>query len=257
MKFADRKSIYVIGYPRSGNTWVSQLLGSALNAPVVGANKDTPIGQEGLDRPGDHVIRQAHLKPSHPEPVLTPTPYLIDPELIVDEKIVIVHRDPRDVACSVWHYWNRPSLSNAITSIGLGEKPLKTHGPIEKFYQDWAMSSADQVWISYESLIDEPVMALDGLLCQLDLVVDTQDVLTAVSSQTFDQRIEKVKRDHQQMTYNQAIQRHHLWKGRSGTWKEHFTWSEARLADELFGNLIVDLGHERDQEWIYNLSSPM
>ena len=100
--------IIVTGYPKSGNTWLSRLLGDILNSPVTGRDdyEAVPISQEGLDRSGDYTIIQLHLVPdcsNHNNQFIT-NRFHICPDNHTDEKIVIPIRDPRDVAVSCMHY---------------------------------------------------------------------------------------------------------------------------------------------------------
>ena len=57
------ETIYVTGYPRSGNSWTSQLLGDALHCAVGGMYGAKPLCREGDDRGHLYYVAQLHLKP--------------------------------------------------------------------------------------------------------------------------------------------------------------------------------------------------
>lgn len=59
-----KKVIFVAGYPKSGNTWLTRLLGDALDCPTGGSMPQqdaVEIACEGNDRPGHYVIRKGHF----------------------------------------------------------------------------------------------------------------------------------------------------------------------------------------------------
>ena len=49
--FAD--DTFIVSYPRSGNTWLSRILGDLLDSPVTGIFDARPLAEEGLDRQGE------------------------------------------------------------------------------------------------------------------------------------------------------------------------------------------------------------
>jgi hypothetical protein len=56
--------VFVTGIPRSGNTYLSRLIGDALDSPVGGARGAVALATEGQDRPGQHRVMQLHLLPN-------------------------------------------------------------------------------------------------------------------------------------------------------------------------------------------------
>jgi hypothetical protein len=60
----QKKVIYVCGHPKSGNTWLTRLLGSVLNSPTGGcmpSQDGKEIATEGQDRTGNYFIRKGHF----------------------------------------------------------------------------------------------------------------------------------------------------------------------------------------------------
>ena len=91
MEQEEKHALYVIGYPKSGNVWMTRLVADALDSPSYGGlekAKDV-LGAEGHDRQGSHEIIRAHYsrldKP---------------PEITEDSKVIYVVRDLRDVVVS-------------------------------------------------------------------------------------------------------------------------------------------------------------
>ena len=56
--------IYVIGYPKSGTTWLTRMLGDLFECPTgasIAAADDSEIATEGADRVSDYVVRKGHF----------------------------------------------------------------------------------------------------------------------------------------------------------------------------------------------------
>jgi len=93
-----KKTIVVVGYPKSGNTWTTGLVAQLLNCPVRGfldEPENDEIAIEGSERISEYEVLKAH----QPWPMLVRSPTPI-------HKIIYVVRDPRDIAVSGAHYFD-------------------------------------------------------------------------------------------------------------------------------------------------------
>ena len=98
-----KEPIFVIGYPRSGNTWLARLTADALDSPMVGG--DNPIDQADNKHnyTGEFVIYKSHYsKKSKPDFI---TEY---------SKILYIVRDFRDVLISGYFYNHRSNSEKRI-----------------------------------------------------------------------------------------------------------------------------------------------
>lgn len=93
----EKQKIIIVGYPKSGNTWVTRLTAQLLNCPVKGFlyDKDNnEISIEGLNRTGNYECFKSHHQ-YH--------------ELLKEDKnsskIIYVVRDPRDIVLSGTNYF--------------------------------------------------------------------------------------------------------------------------------------------------------
>ena len=92
-----RIPIFVIGYPKSGNTWLTRLVGDALNSPTgSGYGKhELDLSTEGKGRPGPYFVLKSHHSQRD------------KPEYITDKsKVIYIYRDFRDVlVSSFFHHY--------------------------------------------------------------------------------------------------------------------------------------------------------
>ncbi len=219
-------SILVLGYPKSGTTWLSRLLGDALDSPVGGLDSDGDhlcIATEGQDRPGPYHIRQGHSVP----------------EDAPEGKKVIMLRDPRDVAVSVRSHWKMEGLSKAVECM---------------LDESWGRCS----WVSWVRAWQEvPVAAItsyevlhqwtkDELWRIIDVlgVIPAADWYGAVERQSFEVRRAWTEEHGDDLNYGKASQLRFLRRGIIGDWQNH-VWGEAyAVAMREWGLLMEELGYD-------------
>lgn len=249
----SRIPIYVVGYPRSGNTWVSRLLGDVLNSPVEGFLSAKPIATEGQERDGMFVVRQLHLRPVYHDIEGGLTANEICVPKMGSQKIVLVIRDPRDVAVSVMYYWNLPDIKTAITVMGEGVHPLKGIGAWTNFVQEWEDASKYMLVPTttfYENLIWHGSMELSNILHGIGVVnIDEEDMELSISRQEINKKREQVSKDGDKRPYGKEIQVKALRKGVVGDWKQHFSKQDCELAHKYFGEKMLKMGYIQNSEW--------
>lgn len=227
-----RQDIYVIGYPRSGNVWCSRLLGDLLNSPVQARAPKHSIADEGFSRSGKYIIRQEHL--SHGK-------------YQGEQPVVLVVRDPRDVAVSAWKYWKRPSLINTIHLMGNGGWPLPHGGGWSEFYRWWLDNRNYLTVVSYEDLLANPKIELEIVCERLGVTVDiAHHVDEVIQRQSFDVRKEQAQQHGDDMPYGKAVQVGALRKGISGDWRNHFDRECRLMAQHYFAEIAERFGYNLD-----------
>lgn len=252
----EKQDIYICGYPRSGNTMLSRLLGDLLNSPVTGMGSAHPIAEEGLDRPGPFTIRQLHLRISYDASHTTMVPdarTLAVKQWNKDKKICFVLRDPRDVAVSAWKYWEIESLEKTIHCMGEGIAPVG-FGSWQKFVGDWLQAPVYYVVVRYENLVQDAYMCCMALksilfLNGIDLLPD-RDIDAVVARQSFEARkAEIASAPADKYMYGRDVQLKAMRKGIAGDWCNHFTRKHGEMAEEYFGELMRKLHYTCSPDW--------
>lgn len=251
-----RKPIYVVGYPRSGNTWLSRLLGDILNSPVEGYKNAKPIATEGQDRGGDYVVRQLHLKPVEYEIEDGLTANEISIPMWDGDGIVTITRDPRDVAVSAMYYWNIPDIDTTVKAMGEGLHPLIGVGSWSGFVESWLSIKTIGIVaanVFYEDLYWNPESEIYRLLSSLRIRnVREADVVAALNRQEINVKRNQVKLDGDRRPYGKEIQIKHLRKGIVGDWTGHFTRKTCELSQHYFGDLMLKIGYIENERWFDN-----
>lgn len=155
----DRETIYVCGYPRSGTTWITRLLAQCLDSPALSWSVKNDVRKprfrdpavEGLHRRGPYVVRHGHWKARQPE--------------MKGQKVLVVHRDPRDVAVSCFHYFNfhKPDgggIERCVNQIcgvkGKGLAFVNVDGRGWGGYTNAWLLKPGCAFVKYEDMLDPP-----------------------------------------------------------------------------------------------------
>jgi hypothetical protein len=243
-----RQIVYVLGYPKSGTTWLSRLLGDALSSPVGALNptrNNLTVATEGEGRPGKYYIRQGHATPSHkyPSPVI-PNDYSLAYKSLTNERIIVMVRDPRDVAISVRHHWGMDSLMKAVRCMIYAEWPVPHGGGWVHWNQVWC-ERVDVVgcWTSYEALRKDTLTELGRILGSLD-IRKPATLRSVIKRQSFNARKRWTQQHGDDLNYGKEFQLRFLRKGIVGDWRNHDWTNCYDLATDAWGEMMEKLGYE-------------
>ena len=248
------KSVLVVEYPKSGGTWLAQLLSGCLELPFP--RNQYPIVKK--------AVYHSHYQPK----------YLIDN----NKHIIWLLRDGRDIMVSSYFHhliWNdknkkdpklvnyyrdrlkfedysdiRKNLPQYIDFL-FTDKPAKliffNHpGGWKSYNEKWlkASESNSNIYsIRYEDMLtntyDEMIKLLDQQFSDLDVPETT--IKRVVDNYSFENQTMRKPGDENINSF--------LRKGVSGDWKNHFNSQAKEVFKYHAGDLLIKLGYEKDKNW--------
>jgi len=252
--------IYVAGYPKSGTTWITRLLGDVLacrSGGSIPSEDKNEIATEYFGTNSEYFVRKGHFILNDrysSNPVRKPHVMHwkgLDPEL---HKVVFVVRDPRDIAVSGAHHWKIPVyrfLENMIS----GTNGVRLFGPWHVYIDSWLSKRENVQFVSvrYEDML-EGSHALASLLLELGYDEHLQKVRNAYERQSFENRLRDIREVGDTYPLGKAFNLRFMRKGKAGDWRNHFTRSDAFNAETCFGDLLRRLGYESDAFWWKEIS---
>lgn len=241
---------YVMEYPKSGGTWLAQMIADYLQIP----RPNRPVFPIGFES-----VIHGHWSYS---PRLRRVFYLV--------------RDGRDVAVSSYfrvigetelppYAASRSYYRRRFPSLFVeGKDPRKDVRELLPHYiREWSThpggtrytwSEHVSMWagrphvltIRYEDLLEDSAAALARAIpIHSGQPIDSERLLATVEKFTFERQAGRKRGDE----VAGAILR----KGIAGDWRNYFTREAARSFDEHCGRTLVSLGYEKDSGWIMGL----
>ncbi len=242
MDVKNNEPIFVIGFPKSGNTWLARLLAEitqsniVVNSPLDAVN----AADNSPDRKGRYLIHKKHV--------------VEDVENVLQCKTVYIIRDVRDVLVSGFFHCNRWCEHNSIKrnviygwyfnhevkklnkmwqgNIWAELYGIRRYG-IRRFIKslirrkynitrvgNWSdhvtywTQFPSVVVVRYEDLLRETEVALKIILDALKIDVDDETLMETVSNQSFERKKSEFLRSGNSQNFQ------FLRSGETGGWKE-------------------------------------
>lgn len=266
-------TIFVVGFPKSGNTWLSKMLCHAFNAVLV---DDDPSQLEVNDRL-DNLQNDIRIVKSHhlPEQLLKNYP--------TDEyRIFYVYRDFRDVSISALFYFNGPVNQGLLLDKNFCESIMHFSDPLDfqagrlaiknyvgqmsdhgipelsqfstwsqhiETWLEWGKTHSNQFQtLTYSDLRADTENQLARAIKKLGLEQFIQSLLCkAIEKESFETlKTEFIKK---KLHSNASFLR----SGIVGDWKNYYT---QEIAEALSGSVMLklnELGFETDNLWVNQL----
>lgn len=269
---AGDPTIFVVGYPKSGNTWLVRLLADALKVPV----RDKVM--EGAPEMATDVNRELNLQEREVDTQVAKIHYLpqdftrhVTPE---PRRIVYIVRDFRDQCVSSFFYWKREKQQHAQL-IQSGELVhwnvvrsalrLKAQWRLQRFcqrlaqgriaygpgeygtwsehYHAWQQflgereGQTDFATVRYEDLLADTEGKLREIIEQLQLPCP-DDVADAVERQSFSSLRKQYSQKNGSRTKASFFR-----SGKSNDYQSYLSPETLRIIQEHQGETLAELGY--------------
>lgn len=252
------RDLIIIGYPKSGTTWVTRLVAELVSCPVAGFWKSdhAEIAEEGADRLSENRCYKGHHSYTD----------LIEKGGIENAAVIYVVRDPRDIIISGSYYFAssiklstslfdrkffrdaakrliRPrhyriqrmleALLDQDTSINYWLKtPWREH--VNAYLENGAF------YVRYEDLLSEPLAECNRILEFIGINRNEAEVRDAIGKQSFAEKKKNfiLKEDLRNARF--------LRVGRKEQWRQVMSANDITKMKETLGFELNKLGYALD-----------
>lgn len=248
-KAVEQKNIYVVGFPKSGNTWLVRMLARALKAKVVKYAMDNITPEVAADINKEIKISSKYrISKIH----FIPKRFLEKFKITKNDRIVYIKRNIYDVLVSSFFYFRyrgderyilkTPSLEIILNPLKL-HKYLKSRHTFSRYIQEFCMNGhkdhgkwKDHIYrwsefinknkniksttTSYESLINNTKSELLNILRDLEFNnIDRKTIQEAAKEESFIKRKKEILSSQENKTFGKDFNIRFLRKGKSGDYK--------------------------------------
>ena len=225
--------VFIVSYPRSGNTWIRFFLANLLNP-------NTEISFRNLDNfiPDcyNHRAIIGNLKGRRFIKCHDPLFYLFP-------RVVYIYRDPRDALISYYCYsLEREEFTGSLEEF-LSSRVVRRYTSWKlhtKQALDFSMKYRDRIQlICFEDAISEPVKMGSRIVDFLDIKASKAEVERALERSSFE-NLRRLEKEYGSETAGVTFFR----KGRAGQWKDGINESVLSLIESENGELMSLLDYE-------------
>ncbi|MFQ5469338.1 MAG: sulfotransferase domain-containing protein [Gammaproteobacteria bacterium] len=237
--------IFLVSYPRSGNTWLRFLL-----AMIV--KQATDVDFNNIERYIPDIYRNDNdtlLKIGSPRIIKSHEKYNTG-----YPNVIYLVRDVRDVIVSNYHFGKKMGYEGDFSSCfnSLITEPYDkglAFGTWTDNVQSWLDHKDNLSLIKYESLVNSPLQAVTNLLSNLSIQVENTIIEHAIAECSFEKMRAKEQTTQGIDYINASKGNEFIRKGEVGGWREYFTPEHVDVVKERFGELLIALNYEKDDNW--------
>lgn len=227
-----RDDVFVVSYPKSGNTWVRFLLANAL---YPDADVDFHTIHDLVPEVGKEDVRRAALPP--PRILKSHAPYRA-----VYPRVIYILRDGRDVYTSYYHY-KKPNLPDDTTFESFLRRDLWPTRWSDHV-QGWmdAASARDNILVvRFEDLKDDSVRELRRML---DFIGEAHISANCIGEAVEKSSFENMRRLEEQRGKKYGPNTRFVRKGKVGGDQDLFTREAREIIEQEEGDMLHHLGYE-------------
>ncbi len=235
--------VFLVSYPRSGNTWVRFLIGSLLT-------------EEPVDWLNINKIIPWIYDSSHSKVINMKSPKIIKSHSVFDnryKKVIYLVRDVRDVVVS-YYYWHIKmnknfdyNLDTFITKFCNGEIwPGRWNNHVENWLLNNHSIKNGFIFVKYEDLKENTLIEVKRIMKFLSIKKSDKDIQKAIQWASFEnmRRLENEQQDRHSTFSKSNNKIPFVRKGNVNGWKNVLTTNQKNMIDQQFRRTLFSLGYE-------------
>lgn len=262
--------VYVGGYPKSGTTWLSQMISHYMDIPYVdpyffpltfpGVVHNHWIYHPNLDH-SIYIMRDGR------DAMVSVYMNLMKNYLQRREQVATLS-DRSPVKMIIRHVGNRANRDRYIEYLfGKHFDPwdVKRNLPlfietelrkpflpaVKQTWQDhvraWHEKAKLTTFVKYEDLLDDCEEILSRTISHyLGEEVDREEIAYTVNRYSFRQQTGRNPGEEERTDFAR--------KGISGDWKNYFSPESCQIFDHYAGDVLIEVGYEKDRDWVHTMN---
>lgn len=221
--------VFLVSYPKSGNTWMRFLVGNYLT--------DCNVNFFNVDL----VIPDIHFNPQQCAEVKLKPRFIKSHKSYIAAypKVVYIFRDGRDVAVSYYYYLQKKrritsdlSFSNFLQEFA--KSGAGGFGNWSEHVKSWTRKASDNViLIKYEDMLLDAARELRKVIEFAKVEVDQNRIVNAVRASAFEEMEKLEVKQHDSYFFTRYEARNEdvrfLRKGQAENWRLHFSKEDERI----------------------------
>ena len=257
MDMKHKEPIYVIGFPKSGNTWLARLLSEVTQSEIEATNV-VDGADNSSDKKGSYIIHKQHS--------------VEDVEKVLECKVIFIVRDVRDVLVSAFFFcntfvcedwvkrkgrvgWIRGLLYKAYFQHQISRTNEHLCGNELLVILNWMRGDKNEIgswsdhvlyWSSqpgvlivrYEDLLNNTEYEMRRILDALGITVDNEKIINTVINQSFDNKKENFLNSDNLSNFK------FLRSGKSGGWCEFLSQPMVENIEKKHGDVMRQFGYK-------------
>lgn len=237
--------IYLVSYPKSGNTWMRYLLAYAIwpHKEVLDLrDMASLIPSYGIQYDDEMMLRDDSPCNQLKHRVIKQHFSYNNPASKFAKKIIYICRDGRDAIVSYWHFCNQRDDTDIPLVDFIKDSAEHGYGPWRRHVVGWLEAPVkEKLIIRYEDMLQDPELYLFNVLKFIDIYRDANQVTAAVEKASFGsmKSIEQTKG----FALDQLKKVNFVRKGKAGEWQNEFTSNELEVFIKYHGRGISKLDY--------------
>jgi len=236
--------VFIVSYPKSGNTWARFLLGNlySQSEAVTFANIERKVPD--IYQNSSKILSQLN------RPRLLKSHEYLDPRY---RRVIYIVRDPRDVVISYYNYMIKiriinedyPLLAFVEQFVKGGWDPFGSWGDHVGGWFGARKKMPDFLFLYYEDMLDDPIRELKKMATFLKLSFSDENIEKAVAMSSFQhmQDLEKLESMRWKPIKSSRKDKLFIRKAKKDEWRTELPQGAIEIIENNWMDIISSLGY--------------